>query len=140
MEIYFFNEGSSYTIPEKVSIKKWIKDVIRFHNKIPGYINFIFVSKEEIWRMNLQYLNHDYYTDIITFDYGHEDEISGDMYICPDIVHQNAEMLGKNREEEILRVLVHGILHLIGYDDKEESEKESMRLKEDECLRYFKKP
>lgn len=90
--------------------------------------------------MNLQYLNHDYYTDIITFDYGHEDEISGDMYICPDIVHQNAEMLGKNREEEILRVLVHGILHLIGYDDKEESEKESMRLKEDECLRYFKKP
>ena len=112
----------------------WVKAVAASYGKKVGEIAYIFVDDEEILRVNREYLQHDYYTDIITFDYTEGDTISGDLFISLDTVRTNAEQYGKPYEEELHRVIIHGILHLCGINDKGPGEREIMEAAEDKAL------
>ena len=112
----------------------WVKAVAASYGKKVGEIAYIFVDDEEILRVNREYLQHDYYTDIITFDYTEGDTISGDLFISLDTVRTNAEQFGKPYEEELHRVIIHGILHLCGINDKGPGEREQMEAAEDKAL------
>jgi probable rRNA maturation factor len=121
------------------SIKKrentaWVKAVAASYGKRVGEIAYIFVDDEKILEVNRQYLGHDYYTDIITFDYCEGDVISGDLFISLDTVRTNAEQMGATYEEELHRVIIHGILHLCGINDKGPGEREIMEVAEDKAL------
>ena len=121
------------------SIKKrentaWVKAVAASYGKRVGEIAYIFVDDEKILEVNRQYLGHDYYTDIITFDYCEGDVISGDLFISLDTVRTNAEQVGATYEEELPRVIIHGILHLCGINDKGPGEREIMEAAEDKAL------
>lgn len=109
----------------------WLKDVCVFEGKECGDIELVFVSDDALLSMNQQYLNHDYYTDIITFDYSEDDVVSGDLFISIDRVVDNARTMGLDYLSELKRVCVHGVLHLCGYKDKTESDEQLMREKED---------
>ena len=115
----------------------WMKQIVAQYSKRVGEIVFVFCSDDEILRMNNQYLKHDYYTDIITFDYSENDNLSGDVIISLDTVKSNAEKYATNYTEELLRVMIHGVLHLCGLNDKTPEEEKQMRQKEDEALRLF---
>ena len=112
----------------------WLRSVAAQHERRLGEINYIFCNDEEILATNRQYLQHDYYTDIITFDYSAGAVLAGDLYISLDTVRTNAEMLGKNYDDELHRVLVHGVLHLVGINDKGPGEREIMEAAEDAAL------
>lgn len=119
----------------------WIKAVAATYGKKVGSIAYIFCNDEKILEVNRQYLQHDYYTDIITFDYcedeemmGHKDTISGDLFISLDTVRSNAEQQGTTYEEELHRVIIHGILHLVGINDKGPGEREIMEAAENKAL------
>ncbi len=121
------------------SIKKrentaWVKAVAASYGKRVGEIAYIFVDDEKILEVNRQYLGHDYYTDIITFDYCEGDVISGDLFISLDTGRTNAEQMGATYEEELHRVIIHGILHLCGINDKGPGEREIMEAAEDKAL------
>ena len=121
------------------SIKKrentaWVKAVAASYGKRVGEIAYIFVDDEKILEVNRQYLGHDYYTDIITFDYCEGDVISGDLFISLDTVRTNAERVGATYEEELHRVIIHGILPLCGINDKGPGEREIMEAAEDKAL------
>ncbi|WP_370899070.1 rRNA maturation RNase YbeY [Chryseobacterium gossypii] len=127
--IQFFYEN----LPESVSTdyKKWLEEIILSENKKLGDINYIFCDDEYLLKINQDYLQHDYYTDIITFDYVKGKTISGEIFVSLQRISDNASTLSKNYEEELKRVLAHGILHLCGYKDKTEEEEKEMRRKED---------
>lgn len=119
----------------------WVKAVAATYGKKVGSIAYIFCNDEKILEVNRQYLQHDYYTDIITFDYcedeemmGHKDTISGDLFISLDTVRSNAELQGTTYEEELHRVIIHGILHLVGINDKGPGEREIMEAAENKAL------
>ena len=112
----------------------WVKAVAASYGKKVGEIAYIFVDDEEILRVNREYLQHDYYTDIITFDYTEGDTISGDLFISLDTVRTNAEQFGKPYEEELHRVIIHGILHLCGINDKGPGERAIMEAAENKAL------
>ena len=112
----------------------WVKAVAASYGKKVGEVAYIFVDDEEILRVNREYLQHDYYTDIITFDYTEGDTISGDLFISLDTVRTNAEQFDKPYDEELLRVIIHGILHLCGINDKGPGEREIMEAAEDKAL------
>ena len=121
------------------SIKKrettaWIKAVAAQYGRKVGDIGYMFVSDEKILEVNRQYLGHDYYTDIITFDYDEEDVINGDLVISLDTVRTNAEKFGKDYADELNRVIIHGILHLCGINDKGPGEREIMEAHENAAL------
>lgn len=122
------------TLKNRTILKQWIKSVIENNNKKVGEIAYIFCSDEQLLEINKEFLNHDYYTDIITFDYSETDVVSGDMFISIDRIKDNAKILGVAYQEELHRVIIHGILHLLGNKDKTETESENMRKLEDECL------
>jgi rRNA maturation RNase YbeY len=113
---------------------RWIKEVILSCGKKPGSIVFVFCDDGKILEINRQYLQHDYYTDIITFDYTEGDTLSGDIFISLDTVKTNAQAYKTDYEEELRRVIIHGILHLCGYDDKTSAKKKIMRKKENDSL------
>ena len=112
----------------------WVKAVAASYGKKVGEIAYIFVDDEEILRVNREYLQHDYYTDIITFDYTEGDTISGDLFISLDTVRTNAEQFDKPYDEELHRVIIHGILHLCGINDKVPGELEQMEAAENRAL------
>lgn len=112
----------------------WVKAVAAGYGRKIGEIAYIFVDDEKILEVNRQYLQHDYYTDIITFDYCEDDVISGDLFISLDTVRTNAEQVGTTYEQELDRVIVHGILHLCGIDDKGPGEREIMEAAENKAL------
>ena len=112
----------------------WIKAVASTYGKRVGEIGYMFVGDEQILAVNREYLGHDYYTDIITFDYDEGDVINGDIVISLDTVRSNAEQLGKTYEEELYRVIIHGILHLCGINDKGPGEREIMEAAENRAL------
>lgn len=112
----------------------WVKAVAARYGKKVGDIAYIFVNDEKILEVNRQFLQHDYYTDIITFDYCEDDIISGDLFISLDTVRTNAEQVGATYEQELNRVIIHGILHLCGIDDKGPGERELMEQAENEAL------
>jgi len=115
----------------------WIKQVVGQYNKRLGNITYIFCSDAEILRINQFYLKHDYYTDIITFDYSEGDKLSGDLFISLETVKTNSEKFKTEFDEELRRVMIHGILHLCGYEDKTPEKKKIMREKEDDALGIF---
>lgn len=115
-------------------VEGWIVRVAESHGKIIGRLGYLLCDDETMLDANRQYLGHDYYTDIITFDYSHEDRISGDMIISLDTIRSNAEMVGDSYRREMLRVFVHGVLHLCGINDKGPGEREIMESHEDAAL------
>ncbi len=112
----------------------WVKAVAATYGKRVGEVAYVFCDDEEILKVNRQYLKHDYYTDIITFDYCEGDLLSGDLFISLDTVKSNAELFGKTYEDELHRVIIHGILHLVGINDKGPGEREIMEAAEDKAL------
>ena len=112
----------------------WVKAVAASYGKKVGEVAYIFVDDEKILEVNRQYLQHDYYTDIITFDYTEGDVISGDLFISLDTVRTNAEQVGASYEQELDRVIIHGILHLCGINDKGPGEREVMEAAENKAL------
>lgn len=112
----------------------WIKRVAAAHGRKVGEIGYMFVSDEKILKVNRQYLGHDYYTDIITFDYDEGDVLNGDLVISLDTVRTNAEKFHKEYDEELRRVIIHGILHLCGINDKGPGEREIMEANENAAL------
>ena len=118
--------------PEFFSL--WVKAVIEKYGKDLNVISYIFCSDEYLLDMNREYLNHDYYTDIITFNYNEENSLGGDLFISYDRVLDNANELNIESYDELCRVMIHGVLHLIGFNDKSQEEFVEMKLKEEECL------
>lgn len=134
--IQFFYEN----LPESVATdyQQWLEDIILSEEKKLGEISYIFCDDEYLLKINQDYLQHDYYTDIITFDYVKGKTISGEIFVSLQRVSDNASTLSRDYEEEVRRVLAHGILHLAGYKDKTEEEEKEMRRKEDFYLnKYF---
>ena len=121
-------------LSKKNKIKSWIKNVVEQKGKSIGDISYIFCDDEYLLEINKSYLNHDYYTDIITFDYVKGKKISGDIFVSLPRIFDNAETLSKDFDSEFFRVLAHGILHLCGYKDKTDEEISEMRNKEDYYL------
>ena len=122
---------------KKRETTEWVKQVAASYGKKVGEVAYIFCSDEKILEVNRQYLEHDYYTDIITFDYDEGDVINGDMVISLDTVRTNAEQFGKEYDEELYRVIIHGILHLCGIDDKGPGEREIMEAAENKALEMY---
>lgn len=116
------------------TIACWVDRVVESHGCKVGEINYVFCNDEEILDVNRRYLQHDYYTDIITFDYSRDDILSGDLYISLDTVRTNADLFGRPYEEELHRVLIHGVLHLVGINDKAPGEREIMEAAENAAL------
>ena len=134
-EILFFSEDTIYEPRNKNKRKEWIRQTIVAESKTPGAINLILCSDEYLLRINADYLNHDYYTDIITFDNSLSDQsIDGDLFISIDRVKENANNLQIEHNDELDRVIIHGILHLIGYNDKTDEDIQLMREKEEAYL------
>ena len=115
----------------------WLCNVIRDEGFDVGEVNVIFCSDEALLKMNISFLQHDYYTDIITFDYCEQKTVSGDLFISIDRVLENSEELNTDYDSELKRVCVHGVLHLCGYKDKSEGDEKQMRLKEDFYLNKY---
>lgn len=134
----FFSEEIDFKLPFPQKTSKWIKTI----SESEGYniisLNYIFCSDDYLLEINKQYLDHDYFTDIITFDNSEEEgKIESDIYVSVDRVKENAETFGADFEVEMRRVLIHGLLHLMDYTDTSEELKLQMRAKEDECLLLF---
>ncbi|WP_462253856.1 rRNA maturation RNase YbeY [Ekhidna sp.] len=139
MSINYFSEAIDFQLDKRDHISQWISEVIEKHQFKLLELNYIFCSDDYLLEINRQHLNHDYYTDIITFDNSEEElEIESDIFISVDRVKDNAEKRSLRMEIELHRVMIHGVLHLLGFGDKTESEKKLMREKEDTCLSLLK--
>lgn len=132
--ITFQAEGVKMPKIKKRETTAWIKAVAATYGKRVGEIGYLFVDDEKILEVNNEYLGHDYYTDIITFDYDEGDLINGDLVISLDTVRSNVELFKKPYEEELFRVIIHGVLHLCGLNDKGPGERELMEAAEDKAL------
>ena len=132
-----FNYENEFELPNEDQIATWISQVILSENKKEGEINYIFCDDEYLLNLNEQYLDHDTLTDIISFDYSIGNEIHGDIFISTERVLENAADFKVTFEEELQRVLVHGVLHYCGYKDKSEADEQLMRSKEDEKIKMF---
>jgi probable rRNA maturation factor len=133
--ISFYTESTNYTLKDKNKIRSWIASAIKKEKKKLGPVNFIICSDKYLLKLNNEYLEHDYYTDIITFDNSDiKNTISGDIFISIDRVRDNAKTFSKSLKNELHRVIIHGILHLIGYNDKSPQQKKIMTSKEDYYL------
>lgn len=137
--IQYIAEGVKLPAFSKKNVSRWIKDTAAQYGRKTGDIAYVFCSDERILEVNRQYLNHDYYTDIITFDYSSETTISGDIFISVDTVKSNAELYGVDFEMEMLRILIHGILHLCGHADDTPELREKMTTLENLAIENFKK-
>ena len=134
MEVYCMTQNVEMPPINIDKVKEWIEAVARNHDKNVGTLTYIFCDDEYILATNRQFLQHDYYTDIITFDYSNRHRISGDMVISLDTVKSNAEQLSVDYDGELLRVIIHGVLHLCGINDKGPGEREIMERHENEAL------
>ena len=132
-----FNYESDFTLENEEAIATWLSAVIVSENKTEGEINYIFCDDEYLHKINLEYLNHDTLTDIISFDYTMGNEISGDVFVSVERVIDNAKDYNTSFNDELKRVLVHGVLHYCGFKDKSQTDESLMRNKEDEKLLMF---
>ncbi|WP_234736144.1 rRNA maturation RNase YbeY [Tellurirhabdus bombi] len=136
--IRFFTEEIKFTLPQKTQHRQWLTRLAAQESFKVGELNYVFCSDEYLLQVNREHLNHDYYTDIITFDNSEEDDkLEGDIFISVDRVRENAKNLNVTEEQELRRVLAHGLLHLSGYGDKTDEEATAMRGKEDEALNLW---
>ncbi|NIJ56163.1 rRNA maturation RNase YbeY [Dyadobacter arcticus] len=134
----FFSEDVDFKLSSPLKTKKWIKDASKSEGYEISILNYIFCSDDYLIEINKRYLDHDYFTDIITFDNSEEDnKIEGDIYVSVDRVMENALSFNNDFTIEMRRVLIHGLLHLVGYGDSNENEKKAMRAKEDGYLTQF---
>ena len=115
----------------------WLNEVAATHNRKIRNLNYLFCDDEEILKVNKEFLHHDYFTDIITFDYSNKDKVGGDIFISLDTVKSNSEKFGVSYQSELLRVIVHGLLHLCGIDDKGTGQRAIMEKYEDDALRLY---
>ena len=138
--ITYNSEGVRMPKIKKRDTSAWIKAVAASYGRKVGEIGYLFVDDEKILEVNREYLGHDYYTDIITFDYDEGDRINGDLVISLDTVRTNAEQFGKPYDEELHRVIIHGILHLCGINDKGPGEREIMEAAENKALKMITLP
>lgn len=140
MATRFFFTVQVNSLKRRTALKAFIEKIFRKHKRLPGNVNYIFCSDEELLEINRQHLRHDYYTDIITFDLSEQqDVLDADIYISVERVRENAKKLGINLNKELHRVIFHGALHLVGYKDKRPGDVKAMRAAEEELLnRYFK--
>jgi rRNA maturation RNase YbeY len=129
-----FNSETSFTLKNQKKLVKWISDVISSEGFQVGEINYIFCNDSYLNKINQEFLNHDTFTDIISFDYTLGKEIGGDIFISIERVLENAEKFNEVYENELYRVMIHGILHFMGYKDQTKKEKTLMRTKEDEKI------
>jgi len=136
--ILFFNEDIPLPDFSKSKTITWISRCIAEEGFLLGNLNFIFVSDEYLLKMNKEYLNHDYLTDVITFDYCENKTIKGDIFISVPRVKENAQTFNQEFTDELFRVMIHGVLHLMGYHDKTAEEKKQMRNKENAALEKLK--
>ena len=133
----FFNYENDFVITNENDFSVWLEKIIKTEKKSLGEISYIFCDDDYLLDINIKHLNHDSYTDIITFNYCEKDLISGDIFISTERVEENAQTYQVSFHEELLRVMSHGVLHLIGYNDKTDKEEEIMRQKEDEKIKMF---
>lgn len=131
LSISFHSEDVDFQLENEQQIIDWIKNTIQQEAKSATEISYIFCTDEYLYQMNLAYLNHDTYTDIITFDYTENSVVSGDIFISIDRVKENAIKFKTTFKNELSRVIIHGVLHLLGYKDKTPEQKQVMRSKED---------
>jgi len=134
MAIRFSSQIEGFDLSEASSVKKWIAEVVNRRGKSVGNISYLFCDDEYMLGVNRQYLDHDTYTDIITFDYVVANLISGDIFISVDRVEENAQLFGIEFERELHRVIIHGVLHLLGQGDKSDDEAREMRRLEEDAL------
>lgn len=136
-EYQWLAEGVNLPELDYAKLEQWIAQVAASHNRIVRCVNYIFCDDETILRVNREFLNHDYYTDIITFDSCTGSLLRGDIYLSLDTVRSNAEGLGQSYDRELMRVIIHGILHLCGINDKGPGEREIMEAAEDAALSLY---
>ncbi len=140
MPTHFFSEETPFVLKDPAFYSNWIHEIFHQNSKNPGEINYIFCSDSYLLNINQEHLNHDFFTDIITFDNSESDDlIEADIYISIDRVKENSEHQGVTFENELSRVMAHGLLHLFGYKDQTDEEKRVMREKEDACISLQKK-
>jgi rRNA maturation RNase YbeY len=132
-----FNYEADFRLKESHQISKWISNSIKEEARKEGDINYVFCDDEYLYKLNVEFLNHDTLTDIISFDYSVGKELHGDIFISLERVQENAKDLNIDFNNELLRVMIHGILHYCGYKDKKEEDKIAMRQKEDYYLNKF---
>jgi probable rRNA maturation factor len=135
--ISFHNQSISFKLKDKTRLKQWIKSVTEKEKHKLGTINYIFCTDEELLEINLRHLNHNTLTDIITFDYTEGKTINSDIFISVIRVLENAEKFKVTFDDELHRVMIHGVLHLCGYKDKSKADSELMRKKENAALKLF---
>lgn len=137
MAISFSSANIDFELDDTIKVKSWISDTIKAQNKRVGAIGYLFCDDAYLIDVNRQYLNHDTYTDIITFDYVGDDVISGDILISVERVEENAKLFNVTFDHELHRVIIHGILHLLGQGDKTNEEAAEMRRKEESALVFW---
>jgi probable rRNA maturation factor len=137
LSIQFYYEQIKFRIYKAGEVKKFLGKVITEEKKIPGDLLFIFTNDETILGLNKSFLGHDYYTDIISFDYSSGNVINGEIYISIDTVKRNADVYEVNTAEELWRVMIHGVLHLCGYRDKNNKDRNLMFLRQEKKLNEF---
>ncbi len=133
-QIYFHSEETPFKLSNQQVYVDWIFALIKHHQFACGELNLIFCSDEYLLEINRKHLSHDYYTDIITFNYVQKDVLSGDVFISVDRVRENASLFSVSFADELARVMAHGVLHLVGYNDKNEKEQREMRKQEDKAI------
>jgi rRNA maturation RNase YbeY len=139
MAVHFFSEDIEFELSEKLRRKRWLKQLAKNAGFQIKELNYIFCSDEYLYKMNVDYLNHDTYTDIITFDNSEKPkDLEGDIFISVDRVRENAKSAQVEEEVELTRVLAHGLLHLMGYKDKAKDEASLMRSKEEEAIELYR--
>ena len=132
-----FHSETTFKLSHKMQYKRWLSRLAEHHGKKVGDVNYIFCDDEYLLQLNLQYLQHDTLTDIITFDYVEGNQLNGDIYISVERVRENAVQFGVAFEEELLRVIAHGVLHLCGFKDKSKKDAAEMRRQEEMAMNLF---
>ncbi len=139
MPVTFHTEKSNFNLEQKLQHKRWIKSWIESRNAVCGNLSFIFTSNKQLRLINQEYLNHNYFTDVITFDYSDGQKVSGDVFISIEQVEINSKTYSTDPAEELRRVMIHGVIHLLGYNDETDEERSSMRQLENEALHLWLK-
>ncbi len=137
MPVFFHIEQTHFSFNKRKHYKKWIQIVVERHQKATGSINVIFTSNEYLLSINQEYLNHNYFTDVITFDYNEEYLISGDIFVSVEQVKINSKDYDRSFENELSRVVIHGVLHLLGFNDSTQDEISTMRGEEEKALELY---
>lgn len=134
LPFFFFNEDHNYRLTQKAAIREWLHGAVDDHKRVVREINYIFCSDHYLHSINKRFLRHDDFTDIITFDYAEDERIRADVYISIDRARENANTYGVSVPDEVHRLLIHGLLHLLGYADKNPDDKALMSAKEEYYL------